>query len=485
MSDNPIAQCQMYIDGEWTGSSDGQVFPAVNPATTSVIAHLPLGTREDAARAVEAAGRARATMARMTVAERARLLHRVSDVMASRRESLARALSEDQGKPYHAEALPEVDVAVNGMREMADTAKFLESSGVSVADPNKRVWTIRQPRGVYAVITPWNFPINIPLEYIAPGLAMGNTIVWVPAPSTSFCAVRLMECFVEADVPRGALNLVTGMGPVVGNEIVKHPLTAAVGFTGSSRTGKHIAREAAGKHLLLELGGNGPTIVLDDADVERAARAIAVGCFFNAGQICSATERIIVGARAHDALVEGLVAAAKSLKMGDPMDPVTTLGPLNNADVSAKTDSHIADSLAKGAVLLCGGSRAAELGSPLFYQPTVIDGVRPEMEFNREETFGPVAPVILAGSDEEVLKIANDTRYGLVASVWTTSMKRAFFFGEQLRAGIVNINESSAYWETNIPFGGMSGTESGLGRLGGRHTLEAMSDLKTMVFDLS
>ncbi len=475
----------MYIDGAWTSASDGQVFETVNPATMKVIAHLARGTREDAGRAVEAASRARATMARMTVSERARLLHRVSDVMQARREALARTLSEDQGKPYQAEALPEIDVAINGLREMADTAKFLESTGVSVADPNKRVWSIRQPRGVYAVVTPWNFPINIPLEYIGPGLAMGNTIAWVPAPTTTLCAIRLMECFVEAGTPPGALNLVTGMGPVVGNEIVKHPLTAAVGFTGSSRTGQHIAREAAGKPLLLELGGNGPTIVLDDADIERASAAIAVASFFNAGQICSATERILVGPKAHGPLLEGLVAAAGRRRMGNPMDPETTLGPLNNPDVAAKTDSHIADSLSKGAVVLCGGSRAADYGSPLFYRPTVIDQVRPEMEFNLEETFGPVAPVIRAGSDDELLEIANNSRYGLVASVWTANLKRAFFFGEHLRTGIVNVNESSAYWETNIPFGGMSGTQSGLGRLGGRHTLEAMSDLKTIVFDLS
>ncbi len=478
-------ELQMYINGQWTESESGQYFDACRPATLEVFARLPQGTRKDADRAIRAAHDARKTMARLSVWDRANLLQRIADRMEVRKEELARTLSEDQGKPYHSEALPEVGMAIAGVRETAEYARFLETTVIPVRDGNKRVWSIRQPRGVYAVITPWNFPMLIAVEYLAPGLAMGNTMVWVPAPTTSVCAVKLMECLETAGVPPGAVNLVTGSGPVVGNEIVRHPLTAAIGFTGSPQTGKNIAQEGAGKPMLLELGGNGPTIVLDDADLGRAAKMIAFGCFFNAGQVCSATERIIVSPKVHDALLDGLVEEARKLRMGDPLCLTTTLGPLNNHAVAEKTDRHIQDSVAKGAAILFGGSRAPEFGSQLFYQPTVIDRITPDMQFNQEETFGPVAPVMVGGSEEEILAWANDSSYGLVSSLWTTNLKRVFFFAENLRTGIVNVNETSNYWEPHIPFGGMSGTQSGIGRVGGRHTLEAMSDLKTIVLNLS
>ena len=358
MQNREYPDLKMYINGEWIESESGEYFDAYNPASLEVIARLPQGTRKDAEAAILAARDAGAKMAAMPVWERAELLHRIADVMEERKGELARALSLDQGKPYHSEALPETEIAIGGFRETAEHARFLETSVIPVRDANKRVWSIRQPRGIYAVITPWNFPINIPVEYLAPGLAMGNTIAWVPAPTTSVCAVKLAECFEAAGVPKGAVNLVTGLGPVVGNEIVRHPLTAGIGFTGSPETGKHIAREGAGKPMLLELGGNGPTIVLDDADLDRAIQMVAFGCFFNAGQVCSATERIITTEEVHDDLVAGLVAQAKACQLGDPLAEGTTLGPLNNQAVAEKTDRHIEDSLGKGAQLLCGGERA-------------------------------------------------------------------------------------------------------------------------------
>jgi acyl-CoA reductase-like NAD-dependent aldehyde dehydrogenase len=346
------------------------------------------------------------------------------------------------------------------------------------------VFTFRQPRGVYAVITPWNFPLNIPIEYLGPGLAAGNAVVWVPAPTTSVIAVKLMECIEAADVPPGVVNLVTGPGPVVGDEIVADPDTNAVGFTGSPATGEHIARRAAGKPLLLELGGNGPTVILEDADLELAARATARGAFLNAGQVCSATERILVERGVHDEIAGRLVHAAQQVRLGDPALPQTTMGPLNNRPVAEKMDRHLDDGVKRGAKVLFGGKRAPGFGTDLFYEPTVIDNVTPESVINYEETFGPIAPLMPFDDYERALEIANGAGLGLVASLFTRNVGKAFRIAERLRAGIVNVNDTSNYWELHIPFGGVAGTRSGIGRLGGKYTIMEMSDLRTITIDV-
>ena len=485
MNNNQPNNLKMYIGGQWIKSESEKTFKAYNPATNEVIATLPEGTRADAQHAIVAANENKHKIANMSVWDRSRLCRRIADVMEQRKEELATVLTKDQGKPYYTEALPEVEFAIHGFQNAAEQIKWLETSVIPVENPNKRVFSFRQPRGVYAVITPWNFPINIPVEYLAPGLASGNAIVWVPAPTTSVCAVKLMECLEEAGVPPGVVNLVTGPGPVVGDEIVAHPGTNAVGFTGSPQTGKHIAQRAAGKALLLELGGNGPTIILDDADLELAGAAVASACFFNAGQVCSATERILVQRRAHDELAERLVAAAQAVRLGNPFDQTTTMGPLNNQPTIEKMNRHLADGVEKGATVLFGGERAEGLGSNLFYSPTVIDNITSDSLLNNEESFGPVAPLMTFDNYEEALSIAVNNNYGLISAVFTGNIKNAFYFAERVRTGIVNINDSSNYWESHIPFGGVSGTDSGIGRLGGKHTLMAMTDLRTICLDVS
>lgn len=474
----------LYIDGRWVHSRQGATFEGRSPSSGEVLATLAEGSREDAQDAIAAARRGWERLARLSTWDRARMCLRVADVLERRKDELALALSQEQGKPYHTEARAEVAATIEGWRNAADHVKWLETSVIPVEDPHKRVMTFRQARGVYAVITPWNFPLNIPTEYLAPGLAAGNAIVWVPAPTTSMVAVKLVECLEEAEIPAGAVNLVTGPGPVVGDEIVAHPGTDAVGFTGSSATGEQIARRAAGKPLLLELGGNGPTLILDDADLERAAEATAFGAFFNAGQVCSAAERILVHRRVADEMAERLVERARRIRLGDPLDPATEMGPLNNQPVAQKTDRHIADAVARGARIRAGGARAAGFATDLFYQPTVLAGIARESLINREETFGPVAPLAEFDSDEEALAWANDNTLGLVSAVFTRDLSRAFFFAERLRTGIVNVNDSTNYWELHIPFGGVAGKRSGIGRLGGRHTLMEMTDLRTICLDV-
>jgi acyl-CoA reductase-like NAD-dependent aldehyde dehydrogenase len=353
----------------------------------------------------------------------------------------------------------------------------------SSTSADRRVLTARVPLGVIGVVSPWNWPYTMGAEIFAPALAAGNSVVWVPAPSTTACCAVLAEILAEASLPSGLFNLLSGPGPVVGDAVVGHPLVAGVGFVGSVETGGKVAARAAGKTQLLELGGNGPMVILDDADLGLAADAALEAAYLCAGQSCTAGERFLVQASVRAEFTERVVEATKTqVRLGDPYDPETTMGPLNNDATAAKFDRHIADAVGGGARICCGGSRAPGFPTPLYAEPTVLDGVTPGMAIEREETFGPVVPIVEVASAAEALRLTNASPFGLTTAVFTEDLERGLAFAECARAGWVNINASTNLWESHLPFGGRAGSVSGRGRVGGRYPMETFTEPKTIVY---
>ena len=474
----------MYIGGAWVESESGARFDATSPATGETIGSVPEGTREDARRAIAAANAAWRDWAARSAFDRAAAMERVAASIEERRDDLARTLTLDQGKPLKAEAYGEVDELIEYWRGAAAEATRIEGLMPPSADAGKRVLVYRVPRGVVGVITPWNWPYTMPAEIVAPALAAGNAVVWTPASSTALCAVKLAECVAEAGLPAGVFNLVSGPGREVGDEIASSPGTHAVGFIGSTETGYRVAERAAGKSLLLEMGGNGPLVVLEDADVDAAVEATLTASFLCAGQSCTAGERFLVHEEVHDEFVEKLTARMDEIRLGDPFAEETTMGPLNNEATARKMDEHVRDALERGATVVAGGSRADGFPTRLYWEATVLDGVTEEMAVAREETFGPVVPVSTIRSEDEALAVIDGSPFGLLAAVFTQDLARGLRFAESARAGWVNVNESTNYWESHLPFGGRAGADSGIGRVGGRHAMEAFTELKTVVFGL-
>jgi acyl-CoA reductase-like NAD-dependent aldehyde dehydrogenase len=470
----------MFVDGAWTGSQSGATFTADSPATGETIGEIPEGTREDTQRAIAAANRASEAWSRATVFERADAMHRIGDAIEKRRDELAHTLTLDQGKPLH-ESRDEVEELIAYWRNAAEDGKRLEGRLANSMTPGKRVLLVRRPRGVIGLITPWNWPYTMPAELIAPALASGNTVVWTPASSTAVAAIALAECVVEADLPAGVFNLVTGPGSVVGDEIARSPGTHGVGFIGSTETGRKVAEAAAGKAALLELGGNGPVVVMDDADLDLAAEAAVTACFLCAGQSCTAGERLLV----HSAVREEFVAklerlVAERVVLGDPFADGTTMGPLNNAGVAEKMDEHVADALERGATVISGGARADGFPTRLYWQATVLDGVPADALVAVEETFGPIAPVVAIDSLDDAIRLTNESPYGLLSAIFTRDLAQGLRYADAVRTGWVNINDSSNYWEPHLPFGGRAGTASGIGRVGGNAAMESFTELQTV-----
>jgi succinate-semialdehyde dehydrogenase/glutarate-semialdehyde dehydrogenase len=402
--------------------------------------------------------------------------------MEERKQDLGRLLALEQGKPVRTEAVPEIEESAENFRIAAEDAKRLTTEVLPSEDPNKKMFTFRKPNGVYAVISPWNFPFSIPSELIAPALAGGNAVVFKPSEFTPLIGTKMIEVLEEAGFPPGSVSLVFGEADT-GHALVTHPMVDAIAFVGSHETGEAIVRAAGLKRTLMELSGNGPQIVLDDANLEAAASLATFGATYVSGQCCVATERVLVHRSVHEELVERMVKEAVAVRLGDPLDEETTMGPLNNAPVADKVDRHLDDARGRGVAILTGGGRAEGFPTDLYYRLTVADGVPTESLLFREESFGPVLPVTAFADDEEAIELANQSHLGLQASVFTSSLNRAFTFIDRLRFGNVVVNDTTDYWEALEPFGGASGTRTGWGRVGGKWALQDMTDLRTAVID--
>lgn len=475
---------QLLVGDRWIDGLAGGADSLISPSTGQLIGTVERASTEQVDAAVEAAWRGHRELTVMTAFERSKLAHAVADLIETRAARIAHDLSLENGKPLTAEALPEVLAAAEMFRDAAEGVKRLESSVIPSSDPRKRVFTIRQARGVYGVLTPWNFPATIPSEYLSAGLATGNGIVWKPSELTPLTARHIAQCFLDAGAPAGSVNLVTGDPADVGSAVASHPQVTAIGMTGSSRTGKIVARAAAGKPMLLELGGNCPVIVFDDVNPADIADNLAFGAFANAGQICDSVERILVHRSIYEDLVDAMADAASRVALGSPFDESTTMGPVISESSARRIDEHLADAVSKGAEVVVGGGRGAGHPTTLYYQPTVIKGMTAGMIMERDETFGPVAAFSIFDDERDAVDQANNSPTGLVGAVFTRDIGRALRVAESLRTGVVNVNESTAYWQPHTPFGGFSGTESGIGRLGGRWTLLEMTQIKTVNVDI-
>ena len=472
----------LYVGGGWRHGGGGTA-EAASPSTGKTFALVAVADRADVDAAVTAAHEAFAGWSALSPFDRAAACEAIATGIANRRDELARALTEDQGKPLAAEAYDEVDELAVYFTMAAEDAKRMAGSLPGSTSAERRVLCSRVPLGVVGVVSPWNWPYTMGAEIFAPALAAGNPVVWVPAPTTTACCGLLTEVVAQASLPAGVFNFVSGPGPIVGDAVVAHPLVAGVGFVGSVETGRSVSVRAAGKTQLLELGGNGPMVILDDADLDLATEAALEAAYLCAGQSCTAGERFLVDATVRAEFVDRVVAATKDrIRLGDPFDPATTMGPLNNQPNADKFARHVGTAVAAGARSCYGGSIAEGFPTTLFAEPTVLDGVTLDMEVAREETFGPVVPVIEVSSAAEALELTNASPFGLTAAVFTGDLERGLAFAEQARAGWVNINASTNLWESHLPFGGRSGSVSGRGRVGGRFAMEAFTEPKTILY---
>ncbi|WP_375784287.1 aldehyde dehydrogenase family protein [Bradyrhizobium sp. Pha-3] len=472
----------LLIDGASVRSLSGKTFKSLDPATEQVIATIAEGNEADVDRAVAAARRAfEGPWRTMRAAERGHILLKWAELFKQHADEIAALESLDAGKPISAVLRQDFPAAIDTLTYYAGWADKISGDVVSTRD-DALTYTVREPVGVVAAIVPWNFPLMIGMWKLAPALACGCTVVMKPAELTSLSALRIGELALEAGLPKGVLNIVTGPGRVVGDALVNHPDVDKVTFTGSPGVGRGIMKGAAGnfKRVSLELGGKSANVIFDDANLEAAAKAAAAGIFFNAGQVCSAGSRVLVQENAYDEVVERLVARAEALRIGDPADRATALGPVISEKQMRSILDYVEIGKNEGAQLATGGDRVGDRG--YFISPAVFSNVAHEMRISQEEIFGPVVSVIKFKDEADALRIANGTAYSLAAGVWSADMGRVQRFAKKARAGTVWIN-TYGYTDVRLPWGGER--DSGLGREHGTAALDNFTEPKAVWMNLN
>jgi aldehyde dehydrogenase (NAD+) len=470
----------LYINGQWLAATNKATFPVYNPSTGETWTKVADAGRSDAAAAIEAAAEAQPAWAALAHSERARLLNKVADVLAARQKEFQEALV-DEGGSWIGKTMFETGYSI-GVYRAAAAAAYQVTGEILPSDHGKLSLVVREPLGVVSVISPWNFPLILSSRGFATALAVGNAIVLKPSEETPVSGGLLIaEVLEEAGIPKGVFNVVTcsrdSVGEV-GDELIANPLVRGVSFTGSTAVGAKVAARAGGllKKCCVELGGKDALIVLDDADIEHAVNAATFGSFMHQGQICMSVERVIVHKDVAAEFTEKFVQNTKKLKVGNPREMANCIGPIINQKQLDKIRDQVDDAIAKGAKVLCGGKHQG-----LFFEPTILTNITRDMKVMREETFGPVAPVITVGSVDEAVEVANDTEYGLSAGIITRNEERGLAIARRLHTGMAHINDSSVNDEPHVPFGGVGW--SGLGRHGGRAGIDQFTEMRWITLE--